>query len=77
MLLIVLFADEGFEGKDMIEINAKSIILHTLGNTNHELSKPLLLRYLKDPKYHTRLRRSAAKALRHYTCHEVRINSYP
>ena len=54
-----------------IETHAKSVLLHTLGNINHDSSKQIIFRHLKEKGMNVRLRRSAVKALRKYACDEV------
>ena len=51
------------ESIQAIELKARNVLIHSLGNLNHPDSKQILLQHL-DPRFnHPRLRRSAAKHL--------------
>lgn len=66
------------QGKDYRErdshVALKRTLLHSLGNAAHPRSLKHIASYMELNKVNPELRRTAAHALRHYTCNEVYKN---
>ena len=63
--------DENAKIKHFLAV--KSVLLHSIGNAGHASSREHIIEHAKANHGHPEIRHTAMKALRHYSCEEVRM----